>query len=486
MTRDLQIKILSPSEHGANWVIEEKSVDISALINLVHPELGDLPDHSYIFIHKNDYPPVSGGREALLAAFNVPGFVASRTCFELNGYAGCRPVFDETTPLQTPSREEQQNNTSPTLTSCTTWFRYLVKMVGKIDSFQSEHRPHDNEPEYVRATSKKGYEWFEMSVFTRWDSSSLTGPGGRGKCRVLCIDTPPDCPERLRDALAKKKTRSLSETAQAQAKADPFALHADLLDIMITYSDISVWRVRDPIRLLEKSRLNGHDLFEQIHDHARHAYHSSEVLEAAIQTVEQLGRYQREIHDHVANGQSQQQPSRGLTLTYRSQAQDYTQFQISLVKSLKLRSDSSLQRLKNEVGLAYNNIARQDNSVMKSIALLTMIFLPATFISALFSTTFFTYGDNGNWEVSDDLWIYWVTTIPTTIAVVVFWRVWLDYGDVIYKWSKGLVLEMWNGLTGPVMPRRMTRNMGAGSGIEKDVEDADIAPSGLRTAATTF
>lgn len=202
--------------------------------------------------------------------------------------------------------------------------------------------------EYVPETSKEGYEWFEMSVFTRWDTP--------GKCRVLCIDTPPDFPERLKDALLKKKNKSLSlpETAQA----DPFALHADLLDIMIVYSDISVWRVRDPIRLLEKSRLNGHDLFEQIHDHARHAYHSSEVLEAAIQTVEQLGRYQREIHETIAHGQrngsgsdSGSRLSHGLTLTYRAQAREYAQFQISLVKSLKLRSDSSLQRLKNEVGL---------------------------------------------------------------------------------------------------------------------------------------
>jgi Mg2+ and Co2+ transporter CorA len=30
---------------------------------------------------------------------------------------------------------------------------------------------------------------------------------------------------------------------------------------------------------------------------------------------------------------------------------------------------------------AFNNLARQDNDIMKSIALLTMIFLPATFIS---------------------------------------------------------------------------------------------------------
>ncbi|MCV5168901.1 hypothetical protein OFC04_25640, partial [Escherichia coli] len=61
-------------------------------------------------------------------------------------------------------------------------------MVRKIDSFQNEQKPHDEEPEYVREKSTGGYEWFEMSVFTRWDAP--------GKCRVLCIDTPPDFPER--------------------------------------------------------------------------------------------------------------------------------------------------------------------------------------------------------------------------------------------------------------------------------------------------
>ena len=297
-------------------------------------------------MHKDDYPPVKGGREVLLAAFNVPSFVASRTCFELNGYAGCRPIFEEPQPQdQDPFGEAEQENTNlnPTLTSCTTWFRYLTKMVRKIDHFQDKHKPHDSEEEYVTSKKavEKGYEWFEMSVFTRWDNS--------GKCRVLCIDTPPDFPDRLRDALLLKPKNTLPFFEQA----DPFALHADLLDIMLVYSDISVWRVRDPIRLLEKSRLNGHDLFEQIHDHARHAYHSSEVLEAAIQTVEQLGRYQTEVNESIGGpqGQGRKRHPSGLTLTYRAQAREYTQFQISVVRSLKLRSDSSLQRLKNEVGL---------------------------------------------------------------------------------------------------------------------------------------
>jgi hypothetical protein len=92
---------------------------------------------------------------------------------------------------------------------------------------------------------------------------------------------------------------------------------------------------------------------------------------------------------------------------------------------------------------AFNNLAHQDNTVVKSIALLTMVFLPATFFSvcivtliifgaaltqlqALFSTTFFTFGDNG-WKASNRFWIYWVIAVPVTIVVVFVWSVWLWY-----------------------------------------------------------
>jgi hypothetical protein len=91
----------------------------------------------------------------------------------------------------------------------------------------------------------------------------------------------------------------------------------------------------------------------------------------------------------------------------------------------------------------FNSLARQDNTVMKSIALLTMVFLPATFFSvcivtliifsaaltqlqSFFSTTFFTFGEEG-WIVSNRLWVYWVITVPATIVVVIIWNVWLAY-----------------------------------------------------------
>lgn len=94
----------------------------------------------------------------------------------------------------------------------------------------------------------------------------------------------------------------------------------------------------------------------------------------------------------------------------------------------------------------FNSLARQDNTVMKSIALLTMVFLPATFFSvcivtliifsaaltqlqAFFSTTFFSFGEKG-WKASDRLWIYWVITVPATVVVVIAWNLWLAHSRV--------------------------------------------------------
>jgi hypothetical protein len=43
---------------------------------------------------------------------------------------------------------------------------------------------------------------------------------------------------------------------------------------------------------------------------------------------------------------------------------------------------------------------------------------------AFFSTTFFAFGDDG-WKSSDQLWLYWVITIVSTILVLVVWSLWL-------------------------------------------------------------
>ncbi|KAK4041445.1 hypothetical protein C8A01DRAFT_45405 [Parachaetomium inaequale] len=380
-----QMIVLEPSPGGREWQLNKRVYSIDALATL--------PKQCYVFLDVANYPPTDGRRQKLLAHFNVPEFVANRTCFELNGYFGSKASYGGEASTQ-----------YLTGYNAATWFRCLVKMVKKVGE-----DAHDDGQEYV--TGKKDYKWFEMSFFTRWDSNSS---------QLLCVDTPSDFPLELQKLLAKQ-TEPLDFR-------DPFAMHACLVDQMIVYADVSVWRVRDPVRVLEKTRMRTGAIFGPIHEMSRHAIHTSEILEAAIDTIKEMQHSRTAIHKRLIDD---------LGETYREQAKDYAQFQLSLLKCLKLRSDSNQERLKNEINLAFNNLARQDNSVMKSIALLTMIFLPATFISALFSTTFFNFNDDsGSWQVSDKLWLYWVTTVPATIIIVVLWRAWLANSDPITRFVK--------------------------------------------------
>jgi hypothetical protein len=168
----------------------------------------------------------------LLNDFNVPVFVANRACTELNGYFGCRATYDVQNKVTTCSRLSPFFPLSSMLRDPGTWFRCLVKMVHKVSE-----DPHEKEVEYV--TDEKGvedgYTWFEMGIFTRWDGA---------ECKVLCVNTPIDLPEKLEAALEKRPSHLDFR--------DPFAMHTDLLDQIIVYYEVSVWRVRDPVRKLEK------------------------------------------------------------------------------------------------------------------------------------------------------------------------------------------------------------------------------------------
>ena len=154
-------------------------------------------------------------------------------------------------------------------------------------------------------------------------------------------------------------------------------------------------------------------------------------------------------------------------------------FSIQLLRGLLARSQAIEGRLRNEINLvgksyiqqealrfdrsqAFNTIAQQDSmmvvqiskaarsdsATMKTIALLTLTFLPATFVSVskssfkislghslfigsqtIFSMSFFDFSPGGKpqeeaWLVSEKLWIYWAISLPLTIATVASWFTW--------------------------------------------------------------
>lgn len=80
--------------------------------------------------------------------------------------------------------------------------------------------------------------------------------------------------------------------------------------------------------------------------------------------------------------------------------------------------------------------SKRDSTAMKAIAFVTMIFLPGTFLSSVFSMDLFTWNAPHDSDVVNGrIWIYWATVIPLTIVVVAFFLLWERYMMRLYQKS---------------------------------------------------
>ena len=70
-----------------------------------------------------------------------------------------------------------------------------------------------------------------------------------------------------------------------------------------------------------------------------------------------------------------------------------------------------------------------ENQSMKTIAVMTLIFMPLSTVAGIFGTQFMELdeGPGHHITVSQDFWLLWLIAVPLTIIVIVFWRVW--YAD---------------------------------------------------------
>ena len=75
--------------------------------------------------------------------------------------------------------------------------------------------------------------------------------------------------------------------------------------------------------------------------------------------------------------------------------------------------------------------ARSENVAMKTIAIMTMMFLPTSFVTGLLGTNFFFISgsssgpsDNPQFLVSPQLWILFAVAIPLTMITFVAWLFW--------------------------------------------------------------
>ncbi|KAJ6256857.1 hypothetical protein Dda_8726 [Drechslerella dactyloides] len=307
-----------------------------------------------------------------------------------------------------------------------TWFRFLVKQLFE----DKQGRPF---PQFYT------YDWYKMGFFSTWSQS--------GRKSILCLDCPKDMVYSMR--------KSLDAANNYFFLADPYSFHQVIVRGIVDVFDKSIWTLRDVVRQVEKagsdnlaaanaSRSNS-TLFPQsrpkvrkpepdydhLHEAARHVIHSTETLVVTTQILERMTLRHRDRMAMCSRAPEEEQAC-------MRQVQDLLGCYQGMIYAFRCRSESMQARHQNEISLAFNTVAQYhsqiavvDAAAMKIIAALTVVFLPATFVAAIFSMSFFNNdGTPEGWNLNSKFWIYWAFTIPLTCATLAG----LLLGNRILKW----------------------------------------------------
>ncbi|KAI7160189.1 hypothetical protein KC316_g12134 [Hortaea werneckii] len=120
-----------------------------------------------------------------------------------------------------------------------------------------------------------------------------------------------------------------------------------------------------------------------------------------------------------------------LTSYHQKMARDLMDIVFSMVSQI----DNNISRKQNEesvkltqASVTIASTSKADSSAMKALAVLSTLFLPGTFISALFSMSMFDWrAPDGQPIVSDHFWVYWALTIPITLTILLALLYWWWY-----------------------------------------------------------
>lgn len=258
------------------------------------------------------------------------------------------------------------------------------------------------------------YQWYKINVFTRWIPSTK-------QTMILIFDAPSPILDRIPVLLDPDPTRV----------SDPFWVYAGLAAEVARLEDAAVWAVRNQVRAIETERKPGRRPrpdYRLLHDIARHAIHVSETLDVATQTMKNI------LLEHEYFIANDSVVEREVSRNIHRQLLFFG----NMIESLRHRSASNDKRLLNEIQLAFNIVAqydagisveighatRSDSAAMKTISFVTLAFLPPTFVSTIFSMSFFDYSVDSGWAVSSQFWVYWAFAVPVTIISFLVWNFW--------------------------------------------------------------
>ncbi|KAH7392015.1 hypothetical protein DE146DRAFT_661419, partial [Phaeosphaeria sp. MPI-PUGE-AT-0046c] len=217
---------------------------------------------------------------------------------------------------------------------------------------------------------RHGWEWYEMGFFIYWTPS--------GSMTLLCFDLPAKSQLAIETMLCPQET----------SHSCPYASFLLVSDALLRLYDDSVWAIRNHISEWEATRSQEADYF-LLHEVARNGVHVNETLNVAVRSLDATQQHHERCRTGTASICSSNACERWDKVGSRFQ------FQLRFLQDLLQRSNANNARIQNEITLAFNIAAQRDSKVqlqvgeeakreasaMKAIAVVTMTFLPATFVS---------------------------------------------------------------------------------------------------------
>ncbi|KAF2732091.1 hypothetical protein EJ04DRAFT_578618 [Polyplosphaeria fusca] len=112
------------------------------------------------------------------------------------------------------------------------------------------------------------------------------------------------------------------------------------------------------------------------------------------------------------------------------------------------RNENLVAVLYTVLNLQIAQAVRNDSIPMRTIAYVTLIFLPGAYVAAIFGMNFFQFAPESQTLVlGTDFWLYWAITAPVTLLTLLVWNWWVYWEKrKTYGVSGGKVGEMSMGL----------------------------------------
>ncbi|KAF1990353.1 hypothetical protein K402DRAFT_401202 [Aulographum hederae CBS 113979] len=328
------------------------------------------------------------------------------------------------------------------------WFHWLCKNINAQKNTETGdweiHNPNHDPTLGTEMQANADYSWWRSGFFLKYkprlqqnqslgsQDTLVSVSDEQEHITLVCFGAPWEMEQRFRGLLASPAWEDILR--------DPYILFNIVLDELFLHMDHIAWDLSKvfggmEVKTLSTAKYPGEAAaainFVALHNTAKHTIYLIEGFNAILTTLDAL----RATHKH---NHSDMKPSALISNT-----QAAFRHRKSLFQSSHLRLTSLEKRMQNLISLSFNLVTQQDSRIlqvdsqlMKTIATMTLLFLPATTVATIFSSQFFVFGNgDGSGDgsasaggsggsgashitVSGVFWLFWVIAVPLTAAVV--------------------------------------------------------------------